>query len=237
MLRAGPGCGACDRLEPDMLARHRDIFCDMSHDGVIGSPQFSEDPRNCQPHHRWHALLHLDAHQHARPRGAHHVTGSRADRRGERDLIRRPGRSARCQVQNPEGLHRGARPVASRCTPPPWAPRPPGSIPRRSRRSCATRSVQPRIRRPPSWKRGGPCGSADVTYGGGLRIPTGGELGTLKKVGAIVTEALYAVSVRPLWKALRRSHGPLQRHPSLVSRGARVTCHGPGPRAVVVASP
>ncbi|MCT1546063.1 MULTISPECIES: hypothetical protein [Kocuria] len=78
---------------------------------------------------------------------------------------------------------------------------------------------------------------ADGTYGGGLPILTGGELGTLTKVGAIVTEALHAVSVRPLWRALRWSHGPLRRHPSLVSRGARVTCHGPGPRTVVVASP
>ncbi|MCR4526819.1 hypothetical protein NUV30_10625 [Kocuria rhizophila] len=51
---------------------------------------------------------------------------------------------------------------------------------------------------------------ADGTYGGGLQILTGGELGTLAKVGAIVTEALHAVSVRPLWRALRWSHGPLR---------------------------
>lgn len=36
-------------------------------------------------------------------------------------------------------------------------------IPRRPKKSCAPRSVQPRIRRPLSWKRGGPCGSAAGT--------------------------------------------------------------------------
>lgn len=39
---------------------------------------------------------------------------------------------------------------------------------------------------------------ADGTYGGGLQILAGRELGTLKRVGAMVTEALYAVGVRPL---------------------------------------
>ncbi|WHF23705.1 hypothetical protein QJS66_05290 [Kocuria rhizophila] len=90
-------------------------------------------------------------------------------------------------VQNPEGLPRGARPVASRCTPPPWRASS-GEHPRRSRRSCATRSVQPRIRRPPSWKRGGPCWLGGRYLRRWTAVPTGGELGTLKKVGAMVAD-------------------------------------------------
>lgn len=60
----------------------------------------------------------------------------------------------------------------------------------------------PRTPRPPSWRPGGPCGAAAATTPtaptGGLQILVGREPGTLKKVGAMVTEALYAVGARPL---------------------------------------